>query len=215
MANDMKKEKLIVFDMMGTLTTNPHLVSDILSRFLSKTDKKAIRSAYELYKIDKISNLEFWSRVDAKDRNIEKKMLKGIELRKETMSVLRTLKRDYRLAILSNVPKEWGHYLSKRFNFSKYFDEIVFSGDYGVKKPDPEIYELLLNKFRYLEESVYYIDDELNDLKTGNKYSMTTIWLKQEQKDSDYSPDFVIEDLAQVREIVGQRICNTGLMDTY
>jgi len=189
--------------MMGTLTTNPHLVSDILSRFFSKTDKKTIRNAYELYKIDKISNLEFWSRVNAKDQGIEKEMLEGVELREETIDVLDRLKGEYRLAILSNVPKEWGHYLSKKFNFPKYFDEIVFSGDYGLKKPNPEIYKVLLDKFPESEKDiVYYIDDELGDLDTGKDQKMITIWLKVAEDDFEYISDYTIDNLLQINGIV-------------
>lgn len=192
--------------MMGTLTTEPHVISRVLSKLLiSEKEYSFVKSQYELYKVNKITNKEFWKRIEVPNPiESEAKFLNRIKLREDVVETLVQLRKDnFKLAILSNAPKEWGHYLSKRFSFNNYFDEIVFSGDYGVKKPNPEIYQLLLTKFPDSEKKViYYIDDELGDLETGKDQNMRTIWLKIEEEDCAYKPDYTINNLIQIKDIV-------------
>lgn len=198
------KEKLVVFDMVGTLTTQPHLISVILGNILVNRDVKDIKKEYELYKVNKISNDEFWKRIGVKNsKEVEERFFNKIRLREGAKKVLKDLRKEYRLAILSNIPKEWGAFLSKKFRFDKYFDEIVFSGDYGIKKPHPEIYKLLLNRFPKINPSnIYFVDDDLGDLESGKNLLMQTIWIRSDQNNETFIPDYDVYRLSDIRKIL-------------
>lgn len=198
------KEKLVVFDMVGTLTTQPHLISVILGNILVNKDVKDIKKEYELYKVNKISNEEFWKRIGVKNsKEVEERFFKKITLREGATGVLKDLRKGYKLAILSNIPKEWGAFLSKKFEFEKYFDEIVFSGDYGIKKPHPEIYKLLLNRFPKINPSnIYFVDDDLGDLESGKNLLMQTIWIRSDQDKETFIPDYDVYRLSDIKKIL-------------
>ena len=46
-----------------------------------------------------------------------------------------------------------------RFEFLSWFEGIVVSGQEGVIKPDPQIYRILLERYRIAPEEAVYIDD--------------------------------------------------------
>lgn len=77
-----------------------------------------------------------------------------------TVALLETLKAEgLRLYALSNWSAEtWPHALD-RFGFLAWFDGLVVSGLEGIKKPDPAIYALLLERHRVDPASALFIDD--------------------------------------------------------
>lgn len=200
------EEKLVVFDMIGTLTTEPHLISKVFMTALPGFDRDTVKKYYEAYKIDSISRETFWESIGIKEfEELEKKFLDSVFLREGIIKFLTEMKEHYKLAILSNTPKEWGHYLSEKFGFKEIFDEIVFSGDYKVAKPNHLLYKILDDKFPEISSSnVFFVDDELEDLRSGKDYLMKTIWLQSEQTSTDFVPDYVIQDITEVKDIVSK-----------
>ncbi len=66
--------------------------------------------------------------------------------------------KGFALYLLSNTPPEIYDRMDSIPAF-KYLDGIIASCDYGVVKPEPEIYQLLFDKFSLLPEECYFIDD--------------------------------------------------------
>lgn len=197
-------EKVIVFDMIGTLTTNPHLISQIFYLTFPSIDTKTVRKYYEDYKVDRIDRKTFWNSVGFDNFSTqESRFLGNISLKQGVLDMLNVLKKHYKLALFSNIPKEWGHYMRDKYGFNEIFDVIVFSGDYGLKKPDKEIYDLLLNKLGDVNPvNMYFVDDDLEDLKTGKESLMNTVWLEGDQFRRDFKPDYVIKDIFEIINIV-------------
>jgi putative hydrolase of the HAD superfamily len=202
-STEYSDDMLLVFDLVGTLTTETHVISNTLADMLPGVSVSKIKSLYDLYKINKITNEEFWSGLDVKSKKLEKEFLDKIVLKRGIKKVLKKLKRYYKLAILSNFPKEWGVYLTDKLQLDNYFDEIIFSGDYGVKKPHPLIYRYLLDKFSDISpDKVLFVDDDLQDLESGKNYLMKTVWLRSDQKDSSYIPNYVISRISDILKLV-------------
>lgn len=197
-------EKLIIFDLIGTLTTNPHLISQIFYLTFPSIDTHLVREYYNDYKIDKIDRKAFWNGVGFDNFSTqEARFLGNISLKQGVLDMLKVFKKYYKLALFSNIPKEWGHYMENKYGFKDIFDAIIFSGDYGMQKPDSEIYEVLLSKFQDIDpKNIYFVDDDLEDLETGKKYLMNTIWLDSSQFSRTFKPDYVIHDIFEVINIV-------------
>ena len=197
-------DKLIVFDMIGTLTTNPHLISQIFYLTFPSIDTKLVKKYYEDYKVDRIDRKAFWSGVGFDNfSSQEKRFLGNINFKQGVFDMLGLLKKRYKLALFSNIPKEWGHYLEEKFGFKDIFDVAIFSGDHGLKKPEREIYELLLGRFQYINPTnIYFVDDDLEDLKTGKEFLMKTIWLESDQLEKGFKADYVIQDIFEIINIV-------------
>lgn len=63
------------------------------------------------------------------------------------------------LYALSNWPAEGFSSVRRRFEFLEWFQGILISGEVGVIKPDPRIFELLIERFAIDPEDAVYIDD--------------------------------------------------------
>ena len=99
-----------------------------------------------------------------KDRWIE--MVPGAL--EETVALMAELKEQgYSLYALSNWAAETFPQVCPHYAFFDWFDEIVLSGDIGVTKPDPGIYQALLNKIPFPPEECVFIDDSLANVQGG------------------------------------------------
>ena len=78
----------------------------------------------------------------------------------DTVDILADLKRrNVPLYALSNWSAETFPPVRTRFAFLEWFDGIVISGEEGVIKPDPRIFQILLERYRIVPEETVFIDD--------------------------------------------------------
>jgi HAD superfamily hydrolase (TIGR01509 family) len=83
----------------------------------------------------------------------------GDSLDEELISLIRDLgERGYRTALLSNAPADLEAYL-KELGIEDAFDVIVISGEEGVTKPAPEIYDRALERLGVSAEAAVFVDD--------------------------------------------------------
>jgi len=61
--------------------------------------------------------------------------------------------------VLSNASAETWPYAVERFPFLGRFDGVLLSGEVGMAKPDPEIFDELCRRFGLRPESTVFIDD--------------------------------------------------------
>jgi 2-haloacid dehalogenase len=72
------------------------------------------------------------------------------------------------LYLLSNFSAETFPPAFERFNFLRWFHAMLISGEVGVIKPDPRIYEILIERFAIDPRRAVYIDDvEVNAEAAG------------------------------------------------
>jgi len=77
----------------------------------------------------------------------------------ELLSYIADLKKDYKIAMLSNVNNAQS--LFKRFetNEIKLFDEVIASGDIGFAKPQAQAFEIVADKLGFRCDECVMIDD--------------------------------------------------------
>jgi 2-haloacid dehalogenase len=77
-----------------------------------------------------------------------------------TVDILAALRaRGVPLYALSNWSAETYPVAERRFDFLSWFDGVLISGREGMKKPDPRIFTLLLDRFGLKPDDAVYIDD--------------------------------------------------------
>jgi len=189
-ANDIFKEGHII----------KNLLFPIMIKNGIKIDYNRLKEIYVNYSIGKLTQKEFWKTVPKEierefldSMKFDKRMLKNIEFFK---------KKGYLLGILSNIPKEWGDYLVKKFNLQEYFSIIVFSGEHGTRKPDEKLYEIFMEKTRAKPQNCYFVDDSLINLKEARFLLMKTVWRKNEKQEIRFIPDFVIRNADELKAIM-------------
>lgn len=100
-------------------------------------------------------------------------MLGGII--EENVNLIKPLKKRYKLYGLTNWSAETLPIAMDKYSFFKDLDGIVVSGDEKIVKPDPKLYEILLNRYNIDAESSLFIDDNLDNIKTADKMGFKTL----------------------------------------
>jgi 2-haloacid dehalogenase len=95
----------------------------------------------------------------------------------ETLEILRQLKKSgkYKLYALTNWSAELFPHARERFDFLKWFDGIVVSGEEKMRKPSLEFYRLLLDRYGLKAEETIFIDDNLRNVKAAAEIGLRTI----------------------------------------
>lgn len=95
----------------------------------------------------------------------------------------------------------------KEFGIDRYFTGIVESAVEGVRKPNPDIFRLAVNRLGVLPADAVMIGDSLGkDILPAMEVGCKTIWLKGEQWEDESvsatcSPDFIVSTLKGVSDL--------------
>ena len=94
-----------------------------------------------------------------------------------TVEILKQLKasRKFRIYGLTNWSAETFPIALKQFDFLKLFEGILVSGNEGIKKPDPAIYERMLERYQIERQTALFIDDSLRNVKAAEKTGIKSI----------------------------------------
>ena len=160
--------KLVAFDMYRTCLhiqgEEEHipLLSSILNvdrRILSQvflTVDEPLETSISLLNVDQADSLAIETIFKPK----VKKSLENILLFPETMNTLETLKKKgYAIAVVSNVSADFVAPIQKYF--PSIFDYEILSCKEGVKKPQKEIFELLIERSWYKADEIIMVWDSL------------------------------------------------------
>ncbi len=82
---------------------------------------------------------------------------------------------DLRLYFLSNMPMPFARALEARHAFLSWFDGGIFSGDVGLAKPDPAIFELTESRHDLRPASTVFIDDHLANVEAARARGWSAI----------------------------------------
>jgi putative hydrolase of the HAD superfamily len=86
--------------------------------------------------------------------------------------VLAARRAGLRTAMLSN---SWGEDRYDRSQLEALFDTWVISGEVGVRKPDPEIYALAVERIGLTAQECVFVDDLPGNLKPARALGMATV----------------------------------------
>lgn len=94
-----------------------------------------------------------------------------------TVELLRRLKErgKYKLYALTNWSAETFPVAMQRYDFLSWFDGIVVSGTEKMRKPAPEFYQLLLNRYGVNINEALFIDDNYRNVLAAEKVGIKTI----------------------------------------
>ncbi len=197
-------ERLLITDI-GSILEKSHIITEILIPMLSEVDSGIIGEAYWDYKRAKINKAEFWIRLGFSNyQKIEKEFLVKLQLSEEWKVLLEELKQldGLNMAILSNIPEDWGEYLRKKYKLDEYFTEITYSGEYRTVKPDPVLYRKVMEKFHEVKiRNIYFLDNELDELASIQNLLCNSIWYAKKDMKVNYIPDYVIYNLEEIMDI--------------
>ncbi len=128
----------------------------------------------------------------------------------ETISIVRKIKQQYKVGIISNNVSEWVIQVLEAYKIRELFDVITVSSEIGVRKPDARIFMSALKFVSARPEEAVFVSDELAEDLVGSKgLGIISVWLRNPQIKSEwkqrevaeekiFEPDATISDLQEL-----------------
>jgi 2-haloacid dehalogenase len=90
--------------------------------------------------------------------------------------------KGHRLHALTNWSAETFPVARRRFEFLKWFEHIVVSGEVGMAKPDPRIFELAIERCKLVPSRTVFIDDSLKNVEAGRNAGLHALHFTDPQQ---------------------------------
>jgi len=219
--------KAVIFDIDNTLTDFMKMkraavdaaVEGMMDAGLPGKKDELVKEVFEVYWKEGIEDQKIFDKIlKAKLGRIDFKILAGGILayrrsKNGTMTLyprvnhtlMELMKLGIKRTVISDAPKMEVWLRIVGLGLHHYFDDIITSEDFGVKKPDPKPYrralELLGTK---AEETLMVGDWPDRDIKGAKGVGMLTAWAKYgdtfDTKES--GADFVLNDIYEVVDLI-------------
>jgi len=110
---------------------------------------------------------------------LERDFWSGDEVDHDLVSNIGRLKTRYLTGLITNAWLDIRHMLEDVWGINAVFDEIVISAEVGLAKPDPAIYEMMLDRLNIEPAEAVFIDDFLANINAAQELGMHTIHFQQ------------------------------------
>lgn len=144
--------------------------------------------------------------IDAEPADLSRRYLSRLAeasfLMEGAAEVVRILRGNCRLAIVTNGLTDVQRGRFGRSPISSHFDEITISEEVGTQKPDPRIFAYTLDRMGHKDKrTVLMVGDSLSsDIQGGVNFGIDTCWFNPSGDASPPSPtpSHVVDDLAKI-----------------
>lgn len=205
----------VLFDLDGTILGAEEQKVDVMKRCTNRIGVREIsRGEYltvfrKVIESGKIETREPVFREILGDEKLAKRLAE--EYQKESLKITYVYpdaekvlqKLSGKKALVSNGPRKTQWEKIERFDLQKYFDSIVISGEIGVAKPDPGIYQYALDELGSEASDSYYVGDiEDPDIVGAKKAELKSVYIKRSEFRNSSKADYQIEDLRDLFKIL-------------
>lgn len=87
-------------------------------------------------------------------------------------------KKGYKLYLLTNITEDSFNYMNETINIDKIFDGGIYSYQEHLMKPNYDIYELLINKFKLKKDETIFFDDKEKNVVAANEIGIKAVEFK-------------------------------------
>lgn len=120
--------------------------------------------------------------------------------------VLTMMKKQYRLAAVSDGQPLWGRPELRMAGLEKFFEFVLISGDLGFRKPDERMFSMALEKLQLKNSEVIYVGNDMyRDVFGAKNAGMKTVFFKTNQGEHGFSgadPDYIIYNFNELPRAV-------------
>jgi epoxide hydrolase-like predicted phosphatase len=174
----------IIFDWGGVLSANPS-IREFVRMYAPKLGvnveemTQVVLDNWMKARVDEIDSELYWKNI-ANFLKIDyhvfrHDMLEFSGFQPSVSDMARALKKNYKIALLSNHIRDWLEEEIDNRNMREVFDVIITSYNSGLAKPDPKIYQLTANKLNLKPEECVFVDDMRSNLLPAKDLGMHTI----------------------------------------
>lgn len=100
-------------------------------------------------------------------------------LMRKNLEYIMQLKEDgYKLYLLTNITEDSYNYIDSVLNINNTFDGGIYSYQEHLIKPDPNIYNLIIARFKLNKEECIFFDDKIKNVIAANNVGIKSIVFK-------------------------------------
>lgn len=168
--------KAIIFDCFGVLTI------DLWKQFKATLPASLQNQASDLnhaYDAGLLTESQFINQVKRltgrKPWQVEELSKYEVAKNRELINYIRRVKSSYKIGMISNIASNWvrDEFLTK--DEQSLFDDMVFSYEVGVTKPDARIFNFACERLNIKPEHTIFTDDSPTHCEGAAKVGMKTI----------------------------------------
>ena len=118
----------------------------------------------------------------------------------DVLPTLETLRGGYTMGILSN-----GNTYPECCGLAGYFQFVVFAQDHGIQKPDPQLFEIAIERAGCAKRQLLHVGDSFrNDVIGAKQAGVRSVWLNRQciNNEAEQQPDFEISSLRELTEVL-------------
>jgi epoxide hydrolase-like predicted phosphatase len=180
--------RAIIFDMGGVIVRTEDIAprTALASRLgISYDELSQIvfdKESARLATVGKISTEQHWEAVrlnlgltEEEFPTVPLEFWGGDELDTSLVDYLRSKRPVYKTALLSNAWDDLRGVLEDGYQIADAFDVMVISAEVGVKKPDPRIYQIVLERLDVTPEEAVFVDDFIENVEAARQQGMYAI----------------------------------------
>jgi putative hydrolase of the HAD superfamily len=180
--------KAVIFDYGQVIGSSPntHTRQDIADAFgvSSNLIGEILKENIDQFRKGKLSENQLWQIISEKlnkpiptnaDDLWRRDFRKKLKISKRMINFVRFLKeRNVKVAVLSNNIKPYVEIIRQAGGYDE-FPIVVNSCDVGYSKPQPEIYQLVIDQLKTDPKNILFLDDKLENLTIAKQFGIKTL----------------------------------------
>jgi epoxide hydrolase-like predicted phosphatase len=179
--------KAIIFDFGGVLSKKGSF-KPLCKKYAKKHNVSyngfydVLRDIWFKTRTNKVDSKLFWKEcadyLNIDPVKLKKDMMKSDGYNKKTIRLIKKLKKEYKVGLLSNHIEDWLEEIIQKRKLDKLFDVIVTSYGSKLAKPDIKIFKEIVKKLKVKPQECIFIDDIKTNIPPAKKLGMKTILFK-------------------------------------
>lgn len=187
----MKRIKNLVFDLGGVIMNLdvPQTIKEFevlgIKNIVNDTGHHYTESIFYDFEIGKVSEIEFLEKLKSisslkptisEIRDAWNAMI--LDMPRERIDLIIDLKKDYKIFLLSNTNSIHQQKFLEEFNrennfsFNRLFQKAYYSHEIGVRKPNTESFEFVLNDSNLDPSATLFLDDSIQNINSAKSIGM-------------------------------------------
>ena len=182
----MKMKKLYIFDCYGVVVNE--VGNDWAARHGIKNDSEKYtkwRKIADQSDLGEISKDEVYQKTsklaNQTPQEFEREWTDSVKVNKDVIETIKKLRKaDIKVVMLSNTSSFIQDFLEK-VGADGIWDKKFLSYELGIKKPDPKIFQYVLDEMNIRAEDVCFIDDNEINLRSAETLGIQTVLYPSEE----------------------------------
>lgn len=163
----------IIFDLYGVLLPDPYAIwlanngiekTHVYTELMNRRDNGEIDTSLFFSELSRLTTIP--------EESIRANFYQPVAVSNEMRELLKALSSRYKLGLLTNSSKRT-HTVLEDIGLTSVFNEIVISADVGVVKPQPEIFEIMLQRIGSSANETIFIDDNNQNVASAATLGIT------------------------------------------